>query len=466
MATHTTDSGAAFVPQAACDQQGAIARQLLERAKAAGLDEAEVLACGSETISVRMEGPELKLTSVDRGAGIGLRVFHDHRAGFASSNQASEAAMERSVSGAQALAAAAPVDAANELLPPSPTIRNLPVPDKELCSLPVTEVIERARDLAARALAVDPRLHLDDSQVVLSRGAAALHSTTGAAASEASASLTLSLFGMAVEGQDVGGFDYWGAHALNLTTFEERADDAIERFTAAALGNLGASAASSYRGPVLFSPAAFMEVFVDPLVHAASAIAVQRGRSCLAGKLGESIASSSLSVLDDPTRTDLRGQCTFDREGQPTSPFSIVQAGTLQAWLHNGYTAKVGGVATTGHAQGGPRAVPGLGPHALCVEPGKGGDSNSMLAHLGTGLVVGRFSGSVDPSSGDFSGVAKSARWVENGEIVRSVRETLFSGNLFELLPQLVQLSSSAESVMGSASAPWALVDGVAVTAG
>ena len=82
------------------------------------------------------------------------------------------------------------------------------------------------------------------------------------------------------------------------------------------------------------------------------------------------------------------------------------------------------------------------------------------------GLLVQRFSGSVDPASGDFSGVAKSARWVEEGEEQRSVRETLFSGNAFELLGRLIALSSTSEVVMGSAIAPWALIDDVSVTAG
>ena len=72
----------------------------------------------------------------------------------------------------------------------------------------------------------------------------------------------------------------------------------------------------------------------------------------------------------------------------------------------------------------------------------------------------------VDPASGDFSGVAKSARWVEGGKVVRPCRETLFSGNAFELLSSILALSSTSESIMGGAFAPWALVDGISVTAG
>ena len=128
--------------------------------------------------------------------------------------------------------------------------------------------------------------------------------------------------------------------------------------------------------------------------------------------------------------------------------------------------AAVDGRESTGHATGGARSVPGLGCHAIAVAPGHGGDPNELRRQLDRGLVVQRFSGSVDPASGDFSGVAKSARWVEGGEEQRSVRETLFSGNAFELLGRLIALSSIGEVVMGSAIAPWALIDDVSVTAG
>jgi PmbA protein len=89
-----------------------------------------------------------------------------------------------------------------------------------------------------------------------------------------------------------------------------------------------------------------------------------------------------------------------------------------------------------------------------------------MHSALGRGLFVQRFSGNVDPESGDFSGVAKSARWIEGGQSVRSLRETLLSGNVFALLKRIVALSSTRERYGGEALAPYALIDGLAVTAG
>jgi PmbA protein len=193
---------------------------------------------------------------------------------------------------------------------------------------------------------------------------------------------------------------------------------------------------------------------------------VQRGRSALAGKLGQSIAVPMLDIVDDPTDDSLAGAGAFDREGQPTSRFPIVERGVLASYLFNGYAAAVEGRESTGHAKGGARSVPGLGVHAIVVRPGTGGDLAAMLRSLSRGLFVQRFSGTVDPASGDFSGVAKSARWVENGRVVRPVRETLLSGNAFRLLSSIASLSSVDERCMGASRAPYAIVDGVSVTAG
>jgi PmbA protein len=240
----------------------------------------------------------------------------------------------------------------------------------------------------------------------------------------------------------------------------------LEEFTSLTLGNLGAGRAESYRGPVLFAPDAFLDLFVAPVLGAVSAIAVQRGRSPLGTRKGQRIAAPLLSIADEPHALDLSGAGSFDREGQPTARTPIVEAGVLAGWLYNGYAAAVEAVRSTGHARGGARSLPGLGPHAVVVAPGADGTRADLRRTLGRGLSVQRFSGTVDPASGDFSGVAKSSRWVEGGRVARPVRETLISGNAFELLERIVALSSASERVGGAARAPWALVDGLTVTAG
>ena len=360
-----------------------------------------------------------------RGASFGLRVLVDGRVGFASTNRADEDALSRTAEAALALARVAPPDEHNVL----PTCNALPAArelvDDALAGLGVEPTVELGLALLGHVRAADPRVSIDSGGLELVRASRAIRSTAGADAAESDTLLSYELFGMAIDGDDVGGFDVGVGCTRSLDGVDAKLAGTAREFGEAVLGNLGAGASESYRGPVLFAPGAFRGAFVAPLARAASAVAVQRGRSALAGKVGEPVASPGFAFFDDPTDRELAGAGAFDREGTPSGRFAIVEGGVLRSLLYDAYAAHVDGCASTGHACGGARTTPVIGTSALSVAGGEGGGRSDMLAALGRGLLVKRFSGTVDASSGDFSGVAKSARWVEGGEVVRSVGETL-----------------------------------------
>ncbi|MFN0007585.1 MAG: TldD/PmbA family protein [Planctomycetota bacterium] len=440
-------------------------QQLLERALALGADEAEVCAAGWRSISVRFEKGDLKLAQVDQSSTLGLRVFRDKRLGFASTNQAGAAAAEACARDALALAALSPPDPHNVLPDARPIQAGRSLLDEAVADVSVDRVLRAGQDLVLRSKA-DPRLAIDSASMDASALARAVVTSRGIRASESDAQIGCSVFGMAVDGADVGGFHYAGDSVRSLAGVDAAVEAAAREFSLVSLGNLGARAARSYTGPVLFAPDALLEIFVSPVLSAASAIGVQRGRSPLAGKIGSAIASPSITIHDDASDRTLAGASAFDREGQPCGRFGIVEQGQLASYLYNGYAAAVEGRASTGHAAGSPRSVPGLSTHAVSVLGGTGGGRRELERALGSGLYVQRFSGTVDPASGDFSGVAKSARWIEGGEVAYPVKETLIGGNVFDLLKRVIALSSKAERCSGEARAPYALLDAVAVTAG
>ncbi len=453
--------------------RGALVAELQARAEAlrdaaigAGAQQAEVYAVRAEGVGVEFEQGDLKLTQVEDGTSLGVRVFKDGRLGFASTNQGSPEALAQTARDALALCALNPPDDANRLPETRPEAPALDLIDGTLDAYGVDEVVELGAELLRKSRRGDDRLSVDKASVDLTRASHCVVNSEGVARTESDVILGTSVFGMAVDGDDVGGFHYTGDNLRTANGVHESIAASADEFADVALGNLGAGTGESYKGPVLFSPDAVLSLFVSPVVSAAGAVAVQRGRSALAGKLERAIASPAITIVDDPFDLALVGASTFDREGQPVARFPIVEEGVLRGFLYNGYAAAVEGRASTGHAVGSARSVPGLGPHALSVAPGDGGSRDDLTASLGKGLYVMRFSGTVDPASGDFSGVAKSARWIEGGRVVRSLREVLISGNAFELLGRVVALSSEAERLHGSARVPAAIVDGVSVTAG
>ncbi len=455
-----------FDPAAVERELSARCAHLVAAAKTRGADEAEAYGSRTRTIAVRFEKGDLKLAQVDEGSSLGLRVFREQRLGFSSTNQAEAEALERCADEALALARFAPPDVHNKLPAARPIRRQAPLVDVRLAQLSVEEVVELGRRFVELVAQHDQRLSIDAASVELSRSTHSIWATTGVAATESDCLFSCSIGALAVDGEDVGGMHYESEAVRTLAELEPALARVAEAVASNALENLAAARGESYRGRVLFAPDAFFDVFVAPLVSAASAIAVQRGRSPLSGKLGTRIGSAELEILDDPTDRTLAGCGSFDREGQPAVPYPLVTRGALAGYLYNGYAAAVEGTGSTGNATGGARGVPGLGTHALVVRGGTGGSREQILGEFGRGLFVQRFSGTVDAASGDFSGVAKSSRWVEGGKVVRPVREMLLSGNVYQLLHQIARLSSVEERLSGSARAPYAIVDGLSVTAG
>ena len=440
--------------------------ELCDLALKSGAEQAEACGVRIESRSARFEKGELALGKATDGTTFGLRVFDAGRLGFCHTNQAEGQALEHTARDAVALAGITPPDDANALCDAQGEPTPIDLWRPETAALGVEDALTHGARFVAEMTGRDPRIRIDEATFTVGRSNSAIANSLGLRCGESDAWISFGALGMAVDGDDVGGFHSCYEVMRDLTDLDRGIERAAQELVRVALSNLGAGAAESYRGPVLFAPQAFAAVFLSPLVSAASAIAVQRGRSALAGRLGEVIASPLLTIHDDPSDPELAGATGFDREGHPVQRRALVEEGRLTALLYNGYAALVDGVPSTGNAAGGPRSVPGLGIHALCVAPGDGGDERALVAAMGRGLLVERFSGTVDPASGDFSGVAKGARWAEGGEVVRSVRETLLSGNAFELLGSILAMSSEAPRHDGSARLPFALVDGVSVTAG
>ena len=64
-----------------------------------------------------------------------------------------------------------------------------------------------------------------------------------------------------------------------------------------------------------------------------------------------------------------------------------------------------------------------------------------MIAGIDKGLIVNRFSGGQPSSNGDFSGVAKNSFLIEDGKVSSAVSETMISGNIIDMLNNIVAIS-------------------------
>jgi PmbA protein len=173
-----------------------------------------------------------------------------------------------------------------------------------------------------------------------------------------------------------------------------------------------------------------------------------------------------LSIWEDGRVPGGASSSAFDREGMPIRRRALVSGGVLQSFLYNHYEARAAGgeARSTGNAAGGVSSLPMVGPHRLEVDAGTTA-MKDLVAAGERAIWVGRYSGSTNPVTGDFSGVVKNGYLIE-GRNRRPVREVLIAGNVFELLMRISAISREREEIHASALVPAIRAEDISVTAG
>ena len=440
----------------------ALCDDVVARAKRRGATGAEAYAEHVLQVNANIEQSGLKGASAAEHEAVGIRLFVGDRIGFAYVNRLDDAALDDAIADALEIARASPGDSANGLVDPLP-LRNIAgLWNDGLASLGADDVVRMAAEMLEAARDVDGRVSIDTGSFGVTQAHNAIASTAGVRAAGSESAASYGLFGMAVDGDEVGSFD----HVNEGVRMPEElgANRLARRFSQQVLALLNPVEGRSYRGRALFSAEAFDDIFLDALLDAIEGDAVNKGGSRLRDKLGKRIATPGLTIIDDGTLAGGIGSGHFDREGLPHRRTVLVGDGTLHTFLYDGKSARRAGTRPTGHAQGSARSLPSVGTTNLRVMPGAHDDA-ALLRELGTGLFIGRFSGNVDPVSGDFSGVAKGSFLVEDGVRGRPVKETLVAGNAFDLLDRIVAMGSKTHQIV-SLACPWVLIDGVDITAG
>ena len=432
------------------------AEQLLDLARRAGADEAQVSAARNREIKVGFERNELSLSSSGEETSLHLKVHNKHRLGSASTNSIDVADLERAVAAAMAVSELSPPDEHLNMPEPAPLEARPNTWDDAIEALRSSDLRRMAEELLA-ALRSDPRISIDGGNVSSEVGEAWLLNSHGVSVSERWTKLSWLGSGQGIDGDDITSFDYGGGMSWHLGGARERMIADGKRMAAQLASTFNASPGESYKGAVLITPKAIEEMILDPLEFHLSGLQVLYGKSTLTDdKIGALIASPLLTLVDDPGDATLSGCTAWDSEGVPTSRRAFIEAGTLRLHMENSYSARRRGRARTGHC--------GFGLHGARIAAGDAPLSD-LLRPSQPLLVVHRFSGNVDATSGDFSGVAKGSHLYTADGDRRPINETMISGNVFELLRSLLALSRETEVVENGYVAPWMLADGVSVTA-
>ncbi|NQW44983.1 MAG: TldD/PmbA family protein [Deltaproteobacteria bacterium] len=448
------------------------ANKLLSYAINSGADTAEVCGGYGTKTKITLEKQDYHLASSDDGYSLGVRVLKGNRQGFASCNSTDATELKEIAIKANEIAGFSPdnphynIQRANNI--PIEAPHNLV--DPALTEISLQTQKEWTQLLVAEATK-DKRFRLNEGGVEIGTGISLVINSLGTHQMEVDTAASWSLMGMGVQDKLITSFDYFSHLSRHASTTPERIILSTRKFIEEVLRNLNTGRSESYKGLVIFSPRAVLDILISSLSYHFNGrvVAETTGRWGLKNR-DQQILNSQLSLKDNPWLRDRSGCSTFDREGTPTRPMDLIEKGVLKSFCLDHYAAHALKLTSTGHAAGGPSSLPAVSTHTLCLAPGEE-SQHSLYQRVSAAqksfLVVQRYSGQSDPVTGDFSGVAKGAEWWVNGERRYYVQETLISGNIFQSLGEdLFAISKETEIIDCDEESPTLVINNISVTGG
>lgn len=427
----------------------------IEKGLAFGADRVFVSCSYGKQSRVCFEKSDFNLAAKHEGTGLSITVHCQQKCGSASINTHNKQDVDAALKRALTLAKHSVKDD-NLAMAPKSSYADIDLPsDPELTNLKLDQVIEMGKLLVSNLQT--PLISVDNASVELSHGSRLIANSLGMEASDSSSSLNWSAMGMAIDGDDITSFDYESDFSSQWKLCPAGIEATAHRLSKKLISQLGAKKApQSYRGQVLLCPTLLDELLLDPCIYHMVGGNIMDGKSRFEKSIGDTITNINFSLHDHPHDPTMRGCTAYSGEGVPTQTTTLIDKGTLKSHCDSVYSAKCRGTRATGN---------GGGPHAAVVTPGATSLNNLITAVDSPLLAPTRFSGNIDPITGDFSGLAKGGRWWNRGEDLGPVKELMIAGNAFEILNKPLLLSREVESDGGSFKLPYALVDGISVNA-
>ena len=440
-----------------------IATDVVGRAIKGGAAAAECVVREGDEFSTVVRLGQVETLKESGSRAIGVRVFFGQRAASTYSSDFSAAGIQRMLTSALELAKItsedpyAGIPEAGKL---GSLSGDLHLYHQDVYSLPGPERIEYARRAEKAALDSDPRIkNSEGGSFDAASGRKVLANSHGFVGEYRRSYCSVAAVPIAQDDNGLMQRDYWFSVARSLAKLDS-AEQVGKEAARRTLRRLGARKVKTADVPVVLDPMVASSM-LEHIFEGVNGDSVYRGASFLAGKLGEKIAGSNLTVVDDGTIPGGFGTMPFDGEGIPTRRTVVIENGVLKSYLLNSYTAKKLGLETTANASRGLAGTPGIGPGNYFLQAGSK-TPKQIISEIKDGLYVTEFLGhGANLVTGDYSRGA-SGMWIVNGELAYPVEEITVAGNLKDMFHNISEIGRDLE-FRGSVASPTIRIDGLTV---
>ncbi|MBQ5695692.1 MAG: TldD/PmbA family protein [Clostridium sp.] len=191
-------------------------------------------------------------------------------------------------------------------------------------------------------------------------------------------------------------------------------------------------------------------IFHEACGHSLEATAVAKGNSVFTGKLGQQIASTKVTAIDDGTIPNAWGSLNIDDEGNKTQKNVLIENGILKSYMIDKLNGRRMGMEPTGNSR---RQSYRFAPTSRMTNTYiANGDDNpeDIIKSISDGLYAKKMGGgSVNPVTGEFNFAVSEGYLIKNGVIQEPVRGASLIGKGSEILMDIDMVGNNMDQGQG-----------------
>lgn len=221
-----------------------------------------------------------------------------------------------------------------------------------------------------------------------------------------------------------------------------------------AIKKLSAKECPSGKMPVVIGNGFGGVIFHEACGHPLEASSVSKGLSVFANKLGQQIASSVVTAVDDGTIVNEWGSNNIDDEGNKTQKTVLIENGILKNYLIDDFNGRRMGMKGNGACRRQSYAYePTSRMSNTYIAKGKS-TVEDMIKSVKLGLYAKSLGGgSVNPTTGDFNFAADEAYMIRDGKIAEMVKGATLIGNGADILMKIDMVGNDIALAQGMCGA-------------
>ena len=409
-------------------------------------EKAEVFMVSSEETPIQFEANRLKHIHSKQSNYVALRIVKGGRTGYALTTELGD----RQNLVASAVETAEFGMKAKFELPPRTLYPQVEVFDRRVEPVPIEEMVRLGKELISAVRNHTPDI-LCDAEVLKETISTRIINSHGGEVGYEQTIFSLSLAGQLIRDTDML---FVGEGQSSCHAITETKDVAGVILRQLDLAREHASIPSKPL-PVIFTPNGVASALISPLMVAFNGKVVLEGASPIGNRRGEQVFDKKLSLHDDPTIAYRPQSRPADDEGTPSQRTTLIEQGRVDSFIYDLQTAALARTQSTGNGGRAHGGLPNPTPSAFTVTPGNT-PFGDMLSNIKEGLVIEQLMGAEQGNilSGDFSGNVLLGYKVESGKIVGRVKDTMVSGNVYQLLKDIIAIGNDAKWVGSSVYTP------------